>query len=269
MIQLAGRWSRVNRSHIRRSALLAAGAAAVALVVSAGPTPAVGASAAQDPTTTLPGVGDTIPPPSVTVSDDGRSATTGTTTLTASAAADLPAAGSTLTVTGEGFDTFKGIYVALCVVPTDGGPPSPCGGGADTEGSSGSSIWISSNPPPYGTELAIPYGAAGDFSVELSASPVINDDVDCRKVQCAVVSRNDHIRSTDRSQDIFIPVTFEGSELEPVEDAASEDATSEESSGDASADEGSSSALLIGAGLAAVVIVAGGLVVGTRRSRRN
>ena len=138
----------------------------------------------------------------------GQSASSGGKTLTISRANGLNPAGETITVSGSGFDMEKGIYVALCVTPAPGGTPSPCGGGADIGGSGGSSVWVSSNPPPYGVGLAVPYGDGGTFSVQLQVGPVIKEGTDCRSIPCAVVTRADHTRLTDRSQDVVVPVTF-------------------------------------------------------------
>jgi hypothetical protein len=114
---------------------------------------------------------------------------------------------ATVTVKGAGFDPSKGIYVALCVKPAKGQAPTPCGGGADTSGESKSSAWVSNNPPPYGANLAVPYGSGGTFSVTLRLSALIGD-IDCRSTSCVIATRNDHTRSSDRSQDVLVPVTF-------------------------------------------------------------
>lgn len=121
----------------------------------------------------------------------------------------LGASGETVRVTGSGFDMTKGIYVAFCVKPPEGQAPGPCGGGADTDGNSGASEWISSNPPTYGKSLVKPYGAGGTFSVVLRVSPKIGN-VDCTTSTCVVATRADHTRSSDRSQDVLIPVSFVG-----------------------------------------------------------
>ncbi|MEV0396326.1 hypothetical protein [Polymorphospora rubra] len=115
--------------------------------------------------------------------------------------------GETLSVSGTGYDTNKGIYVAFCVDNGAGSAPSPCGGGIDMSGDSGASQWISSNPPAYGEGLAIPYGPGGSFSVQVKVSSRIGD-VDCTVRRCAVVTRTDHLRTADRSQDVRVPVTF-------------------------------------------------------------
>jgi LPXTG-motif cell wall-anchored protein len=137
-------------------------------------------------------------------------------TLSVSKTSGLDPQGETVTVTGSGYDTAKGIYVALC--DTSGaGPdraPSPCVGGVDMEGSSGASVWVSSNPPPYGEGLAVPYtggGTEGGFSVELRVR-ASDENTDCTApgTECAVVTRNDHTRSSDRGQDVFVPVSFGG-----------------------------------------------------------
>lgn len=135
-------------------------------------------------------------------------------TLDVSQTSGLSAHGQTLQVHGSGYDVSKGIYVAFCVDRGPGQLPTPCGGGIDTTGKTQASQWISSNPPTYGVGLAKPYGPGGSFDVALQVSPIINapeHSYDCRKVQCAVVTRADHLRTDDRSQDVRVPVTFSSS----------------------------------------------------------
>lgn len=138
------------------------------------------------------------------------SASDGTRTLRVSQATGLAAEGQSVVVEGSGYDTSKGIYVALCVRTAKGVMPSPCGGGADTDGGAGASIWISDNPPEYAKGLTIAYGPGGSFRVTFRAGPTINSAIDCRAVQCAIVTRADHTILSDRSQDLQIPVTFLG-----------------------------------------------------------
>lgn len=153
--------------------------------------------------------------PDAPVSADGLQAGDGQRTLRVSQAHGLAAAGQQVGVAGNGYDVGKGIYVAFCVVTPPDRAPSPCGGGADQNGTTGASAWISSDPPAYGDGLAIPYGEGGSFSVNLDVAPVIADGFDCRQIQCAIVTRNDHVRGGDRTQDIFIPVTFAAGEAPP------------------------------------------------------
>jgi hypothetical protein len=127
--------------------------------------------------------------------------------LTASRTTGLSRAGETVTVSGSGYDVTKGIYVAFCVDNGAGVLPSPCGGGADMTGGSGSSAWISSNPPAYGEGLAKPYGRGGSFTVSVRVSRTIGD-VDCVVRACAIVTRADHTRTSDRSQDMRLTVRF-------------------------------------------------------------
>ncbi|WP_084693281.1 hypothetical protein [Actinomadura atramentaria] len=162
-------------------------------------------------------------------------------TLTVSQTTGLARDGATLTVTGHGFDTGKGVYVAFCQDNGAGKAPHPCGGGADTSGKTGGSQWISSNPPPYGKGLAVPYGPGGTFSVQIKIAAKLNDAVDCTKVKCVVATRADHTRSNDRSQDVRVPVSFEG---------------------------GSSSLpWIVGGAAAAVVVLGGGAALLVRRRR--
>ncbi len=127
--------------------------------------------------------------------------------LTATPVRRLPAT-ATITVTGKGYDPTVGIYVALCVTPKKGQVPSPCGGGMDMTGAGSASAWISSNPPPYGKTLAMPFKKGGAFTVRLNVSPKISDTIDCRTTPCSIVTRADHTRSGDRRFDVFVPVTF-------------------------------------------------------------
>ncbi len=153
--------------------------------------------------------------PVAPVSADGLQASDGQRTLRVGQSQGLPAGGGQVGVAGSGYDVNKGIYVALCVVTPPDSPPSPCGGGIDQTGETGASAWISSNPPSYGEGLAVPYGAGGSFSVNVTVAPVIADGFDCRQIQCAIVSRNDHTRTGDRTQDIFVPVTFAAGQAPP------------------------------------------------------
>ena len=132
--------------------------------------------------------------------------------LTVSQSSGLDPDGETVTVTGSGYNTEKGIYVAFCVDNGAGKTPTPCVGGVDMSGESGASAWISSNPPSYGEGLAKPYegsGHKGSFSVRLTVRAK-DANTDCTKsgVTCAVITRNDHTRGGDQSQTVRIPVTF-------------------------------------------------------------
>ncbi|RAY17175.1 hypothetical protein DPM19_03220 [Actinomadura craniellae] len=161
-------------------------------------------------------------------------------TLTVSAADGVSPGGATLTVTGRGYDVRKGIYVAFCRDNGPGKPPSPCGGGADTTGSGGGSHWVSSNPPPYGRGLATPYGPDGSFRVTIRISARPSGAMDCMKVRCVVATRADHTRSTDRTQDVRVPISF---------------------------DDGGVPVALVAGGAAVAAVLAAGGVVTVRRSR--
>ncbi|MEV8510902.1 hypothetical protein [Dactylosporangium sp. NPDC051484] len=143
--------------------------------------------------------------PGPAYADTGRGS--GGQTLTVSPSTGLSRAGATVSISGRGYDVAKGIYVAYCVDNGAGAIPTPCGGGADTSGSLGASHWISSNPPSYAEGLAVPYGAGGSFTATLKVTATIGD-VDCTVRRCAVITRADHTRTADRSQDVRVPVTF-------------------------------------------------------------
>lgn len=110
-------------------------------------------------------------------------------------------------VVGKGFDETVGIYLAYCVVPKKGAIPSPCGGGVNKSGTGEASYWISSNPPPYGVGLAIPFAPGGRFTEFVAVTRKIGK-YDCRKVKCAITVRSDHLHEGDRSHDIYIPISI-------------------------------------------------------------
>jgi hypothetical protein len=115
--------------------------------------------------------------------------------------------GSILTVNGQYFDETVGIYLAFCVVPKKGMPPTPCGGGVNKAGMGEASFWISSNPPPYAVGLTEEFLPGGRFTQKVKVSKKIGK-FDCAKVKCAITVRADHLRSNDRSSDLFIPITI-------------------------------------------------------------
>ena len=213
------RRSRSSPAVPRATRFARVGLAAVALAITAATPTMASARGAQDPgatTTVLPGIDVVIPAPHTTTSADGLTTTDGSRVLHLDRANDIDPAGATITVTGRGYDASKGIYLAFCVLPQEDQRPTPCGGGADTEGTTGSSKWISSNPPPYGRGLAVPYGADASFDATIHVTPIVAEGVDCRIVQCGIVTRNDHVRSSDRSQDLFVPLHFAGSDPKPA-----------------------------------------------------
>lgn len=132
-------------------------------------------------------------------------------TVTGSHGGKISIAQSTFTkemkvkVIGKSFDETVGIYLAYCVIPKKGKAPTPCGGGVNKSGTGEASYWISSNPPPYGEGLAIPFAPGGRFTEEVAVTRKIGK-FDCRKVKCAITVRSDHLHEGDRSHDIYIPI---------------------------------------------------------------
>lgn len=114
--------------------------------------------------------------------------------------------GSVVTVKGNYFDETVGIYLAFCVIPPKGKAPTPCGGGINKAGTGDASFWISSNPPPYAVGLTEEFLPGGRFTQKVKISKKIGK-FDCTKVKCAITVRADHLRSNDRSSDLFIPIT--------------------------------------------------------------
>jgi iron complex transport system substrate-binding protein len=156
-------------------------------------SPSVSPSPSPSPTATLP---------QITLSSDGRTATRGTLTATATNTANLDPTGEQVTVTGSGFDASRGIYVALCAVKDENTVGTCASGSPET------TVWISSNPPPFAASRARAYGDGGSFEATLTLQPVIDDQTDCREVRCAIATRNDDTVTTGAPQEILIPVTF-------------------------------------------------------------
>lgn len=137
--------------------------------------------------------------------------------LTVTPADHLDPAGTTLSVTGSGYDDTIGVYLAFCVDNGPGVAPSPCLGGVDMGGSSGASVWISSDPPPYGVGIARPFGAGGTFDEQITVTATDADDegnviADCLdgSTKCVVATRADHTNAAVRSADVTVPVYFAG-----------------------------------------------------------
>ncbi|MCD7436886.1 immunoglobulin domain-containing protein [Streptomyces lincolnensis] len=131
--------------------------------------------------------------------------------LSVSASANLDPDGETLKVTGDGYDDTKGVYVAVCKDNGDNRIPTPCLGGADQSGGSGASAWIiprDASDEGAGT-VAVRWGEGGTFDVELKVRAK-DGGLDCLQVACSVVTRVDHNAAGDRSQDVRIPLSFEG-----------------------------------------------------------
>lgn len=124
---------------------------------------------------------------------------------TLSVSATSAKSGAIIKVSGNRFDETVGIYLAFCVVPKKGQPPTPCGGGVNKAGLGEASFWISSNPPPYAIGLTEEFLPGGRFTQKVKVSKRIGK-FNCTKVKCAITVRADHLRSADRSYDTFIPI---------------------------------------------------------------
>ncbi len=177
-------------------------------------------------TTSVYGSSSTMPavaPTSIALSSQGSVAGTGSSSsstvrssttlanvsrpkLVVSQTTNLNPNGTSVTVRGSGYDVSKGVYVIVCSQAAPG-PQATCIGGVNLDGSSPSSVWVSSNPPNYAVGLTTPFQPDGSFSVEL-VIVAKSGALDCTVLKCGVVTRSDHLRYTDRSQDVFVPITF-------------------------------------------------------------
>jgi hypothetical protein len=129
--------------------------------------------------------------------------------ITVSQTSGLDPKGGLVTVRGSGFDVTKGVYVFVCNQAT-WNAARRCIGGINLDGSSPLSQWISSNPPGYAIGLTVPFAADGTFVVPLFVRAVDESTnlIDCTKQQCGIVTFADHTRRDDRSQDVFVPISF-------------------------------------------------------------
>src|SRR5690625_3947993 len=241
---------RIERHRRRLVAVLAGGAALVGALVTSAPAAAATASG-----------------------PDGQQ-------VTVSPSSDLNPNGQSVSVSGSGFDTSKGVYVALCVDNGAGQAPSPCLGGVDMEGAGGASAWISSNPPAYGEGLAVPFtesGGRGSFSVtlDIAAQDAFTDCLDPAVAPngCVIGTRADHTRAGDRTADVNVPVTFAtggsggGAAATASGESGTDDTAAAADDDGASGSLASTGAAVGGAVLLAALLVAGGVFVTRRRPR--
>jgi len=126
--------------------------------------------------------------------------------LSVSQTTNLNPNGTSVTVRGSGYDIAKGVYVIVCTQAAPGAQ-STCVGGVNIDGSSPSSVWVSSNPPSYAIGLTTDFQPDGSFNIVLQVVAK-SGELDCTLVKCGVVTRSDHLRYTDRTQDVFVPITF-------------------------------------------------------------
>jgi len=163
--------------------------------------PMVAETTLADSTTTAP-----LKTVATTVLTATTVASTSRPKLSVSQTTNLNPNGTSVTVRGSGYDISKGVYVIVCTQAAPG-TQSTCVGGINIDGSSPSSVWVSSNPPSYAIGLTTAFQPDGSFNIDLLAVAK-SGDLDCTLVKCGVVTRSDHLRYTDRTQDVFVPISF-------------------------------------------------------------
>ncbi len=127
--------------------------------------------------------------------------------------------GDELLVHGTGFDSDIGIYVSICAVPEIAHEkPTPCLGGLPEGAMDGeaagrdtfeSSIWITNDWAwsAFATKR-FDDAATGSFEARLLVPAATQEGLDCTVTRCAVTTRADHTASSDRVQDMQLPVGF-------------------------------------------------------------
>jgi hypothetical protein len=127
--------------------------------------------------------------------------------------------GQRLVVSGTGYDGSRGIYVAICKIPSDVSvKPGPCIGGvpaAEGEAVEADSVqWAPSNwiNDDWAWKL---FGArsyddlsSGTFTAYIEVGSPTDDKLDCTVDACGIYTRNDHTALNDRVQDLYVPVAF-------------------------------------------------------------
>jgi hypothetical protein len=127
--------------------------------------------------------------------------------------------GQRLVVSGTGFDSAQGIYVAICVIPDDPATkPGPCLGGVPTQTQQdvaagtvqfAPSNWINDD---WAWKLFGSRGYddpnTGSFTAYLEIPSPVGEGIDCTVSKCAIYTRNDHTALRDRAQDVYLPVGF-------------------------------------------------------------
>lgn len=131
--------------------------------------------------------------------------------LSVTAPDSATASGQNITVTGSGFNPSQGIYVGLCVV--NGAPgankPTPCLGGQDQSGTTSASHWVS-NLGGGTLPNTSKYGTGGTFNVRIHVKADLGGGKICGDtVECAIVTRADHMDSGDRKYDVHVPINFQ------------------------------------------------------------
>jgi hypothetical protein len=126
--------------------------------------------------------------------------------------------GERIVVSGTGYDPSRGIYVAICKIPSEaGGKPGPCIGGVPEDSGSGGvgaveyapSNWINDDWAwkMFGAR-SFDDASAGTFTAYIEVGPAVSEELDCTVDACGVFTRNDHTALTDRAQDLYVPVRF-------------------------------------------------------------
>lgn len=125
--------------------------------------------------------------------------------------------GDRVIVEGSGFDSSVGIYVSFCQIPEPGDRPGPCLGGIPEGAVEGEidadapleSAWVTNHWAwrSFATHQYLD-AEAGTFTVELTVPSPYTDELDCTVAACGIFTRADHTASSDRVQDLYLPVEF-------------------------------------------------------------
>lgn len=153
--------------------------------------------------------------------DDGR--TRSFTVLSTSPGVEVDTsaltAGDRIVVSGTGYDAGRGIYVAICKIPSSADiKPGPCLGGVpeggEQEVSAGTIQFAASNwiNDDWAWKLFGSRGyddaSTGTFTAYLEVGDPTEEKVDCTVDACGIYTRNDHTALNDRVQDLYVPVGF-------------------------------------------------------------
>lgn len=149
-------------------------------------------------------------------------------TVTVTPSTGLNPAGDSVTISGTGFDSSRGIYVMFCKQPA--AAPGTAAGRPTGDSCASARFWITNSMPADPASGLLNWTGSGTFTATLPVSAAFKS-IDCKApgTTCGVVTRNDHAEMSPPAydQDTFTPVTFaDGTVTPPVDPGPIEDTVS-------------------------------------------
>ncbi len=119
------------------------------------------------------------------------------TTITGGPFTNLPATGQVITLKLSGYPTNAGFYLLQCLSDDDNSRPRIC--------NPNNQLWISNS-------VGANFAPNADIQFRPTATFTYGStNVDCLKTRCELFMRLDHMASGNRTEDQYIPLSFQGS----------------------------------------------------------